>query len=320
LSKSKDDFISFGDACSALGILEGDLLQWIKEDNPEIGKDYINKKAIRKSYIEECAQKNDYNAKIEKSFRSENWELNNESENKSQFYQRERSELLSLYATFIGDLTQLHQNYKNTAEFHGPESPVLAAYLLFAKAISTISCLCENLRQGYWYVGSMLREIDETLDVAFYFIITKDNKSGASDLRKWFRLGRSPIHHKCREAISEWHSQLDPSIEKENHKILMSSLYGVKSKFIHPTFQSIRDCSVMSYSNGKVLIESLCYGKSSRLKRLWELTHLTKSSIWTCFQQFLLIFIHSMPLNQKDVDFLLAYDKQFIELDRSWDW
>jgi hypothetical protein len=217
-------------------------------------------------------------------------------------------------------LIKLHKIYSKTAEFHGIESPVLAAYLLFSKAISILSCLCENLKQGYWYVGSMLREIDETLDVAFYFILSSDTDSGKSDLRKWFRLGSSPSHSKCRETIAEWHSQLDSSFNQENHRILMSSLYRIKSKFTHPTFQPIRDSSVMSYTNGEVVIKRLCYGSSSRQKRLWELTHLTKSSIWTCFQQFMLIFIHSMPLNQKDVDYLLEYDKKFVELDSNWEW
>lgn len=76
----------------------------------------------------------------------------------------------------------------------------------------------------------------------------------------------------------------------------------------------------MSYSNGEVVIKRLCYGSSSRQKRLWELAHFTKSSIWTCFQQFMFIFIHSMPLNQKDVDYLLEYDKKFVELDSNLEW
>jgi hypothetical protein len=227
---------------------------------------------------------------------------------------------LAVYTTFIDDLIQLHQRYKDTAEFHGKESSVLASYLLFSKAISILSCLCDNLSQGYWYVGSMLREIDETLDVALYFIITTENNSVNLELRKWYRLGFSPPHRKCREVISKWQSQLDPSIEQENHKMLMSSLYGIKSKFIHPTFQSIRDSSVLSISNGEFFIERLCYGKSSRQKRLWELTHFTKSSIWTSFQQFLFLFIDSMPLPQNDIDFLLNYDRKFRELDRKWEW
>ncbi len=320
MSKSKDYFISFSEIASTLGILEGDFLEWVKEDNPEIGKDHIGRKATKRSYLEKCALKKDYLFKLEKSFHAENLEIESESEDKIRFYLIERSRLIGLYAIFIEDLIKLHKEYKKVAEFHGIESPVLAAYLLFSKAISVLSCLCENLKKGYWYVGSMLREIDETLDVALYFILSSEGDSGKLDLKKWFRLGSSPSHFKCREIISEWHSQLNPSINEENHRVLMSSLYGKKSKFTHPTFQSIRDSSVMSYSNGEIVIKNLCYGSSSRQKYLWELTHFTKSSIWTCFQRFMLIFIHSMPLNQKDVDYLLEYDKKFIALDSSWEW
>jgi len=320
MSKSKDYFVSFIDAASALGIIGDDFLQWVKKDIPEVGKDYMNRKAIRKSYLETCALKPDYLDKLERSFRFENVELKGETGQKIEFYQRERLNLLKLYSVFIADLVKLHKKYKDSAELHGLESPVLAAYLLFSKAISILICLCENLEQGYWYVGSMLREIDETLDVALYFILSKDKGTGKSDLRKWFRLGASPDHSKCRKTIAEWHSQLNPSMTQDNQQILMSRLYGLKSKFTHPTFQSIRDCSIMSYTNGEVSIERLCYGISSRQKRLWELAHFTKSSIWTCFQQFMLIFVQSMPLLKEDVDYLLEYDKKFAELDSSWEW
>jgi len=104
MSKSNDYFVSYGDAASALGVLEDDFLQWMKEDNPETDKDYINRIAIRKSYLEKCAFKNDYLAKLEKSFRAENIELESESENKIRFYQRERLNLINQHTMFIEDL------------------------------------------------------------------------------------------------------------------------------------------------------------------------------------------------------------------------
>lgn len=198
----KDYFVSFSDAAHILGIMDDDFLEWVKEDNPEIGKDYLNKEAIRYSYLDKCAAKNDYLDKLEKSFLLENKEVKNSSK-KIDFYKKERLSLVDLYTVFIGELINLHKKYAKRAACHGLESPVFAAYLLFSKAISVLSCLCENLKQGYWYVGSMLREIDETLDLALYFILSKDNDSGKLDLKKWYRLGSSPRHlDYCRMAFA----------------------------------------------------------------------------------------------------------------------
>jgi hypothetical protein len=317
MNNPKDHFVSFGDAAHILGIIDDDFLQWVKEDNPEIGKDYLNKDAIRYSYLEYCADRDDYLEKLEQSFGLEIIEIIN-SLKKDKFYKEERLYLIDLYTNFISELISLHQKYAKRAERHGIESPVLAAYLLFSKAISVLSCLCDNLKQGYWYVGSMLREIDETLDVALYFILSKDNDSGKFDLKKWYRLGFSPPHRKCRKVIAEWHSKLINN--DNNHENLMINLYKIKSKFIHPTFNVIRDCSVISYNQGEVTIENLCYGVSAREQRLWELTHFTKSSIWTCFQQFLIIFAHSMPLEQTDINYLRQYNRKFAELDSKLEW
>jgi hypothetical protein len=320
MSKPKDYYVSLEDAAFALGILDNDFLLWVKEDSPEIGRNYMNEKAILNSYLNECSKKENYLSKFKNSMQAENYEIENETTSKINFYQKERIDLLNLYTDFINDLIKLHQKFKEIVEKHGVESPVLAAYLLFSKAIATISCLVENLKNGYWYVGSMLREIDETLDVAHYFIISNPNETGNLDLQKWFRLGISPSHSKCRKAISKWYSELSPSVTQENHQELMGHLYGKKSKFTHPTFQSIRDCSLVSYQEDEVEIKNMCYGISSRQKRLWELTHFSKSSIWTCFQQFMVIFIDSMPLNQKDLDYLMSYNEKFTPLHDNLKW
>jgi hypothetical protein len=319
MTKPKDYFVSFSDAAHILGIIDDDFLQWVNEDNPEIGKDYLNKKAIRYSYLEKCALKNDYLTKFEKSICLENKEIEN-SLKKSELYKKERLSLIDLYTVYIHNLTNLHKKYAKRASRHGIESPVFAAYLLFSKAISVLSCLCENLKQGYWYVGSMLREIDETLDVALYFILSKDNNSGKSDLIKWYRLGSSPGHYKCRKTIAEWQSRLTAPISQDGLEILMISLYDKKSKFIHPTFNAIRDCIQISCNHGDVTIEYLCYGVSLREQRLWELAHFTRSSIWTCFQKFLLIFAHSMPLDRTDMDYLVQCDREFLEMDSKLEW
>ena len=49
MSNPKDPFISLHDVASALGILDSDLLEWVKQDNPEIGYDFMNRSSIRKS-------------------------------------------------------------------------------------------------------------------------------------------------------------------------------------------------------------------------------------------------------------------------------
>lgn len=309
MNKANDCFISFRDAANTLGVIEADFLQWVNVDTPEIGADHMGRIAVRKSYVVQCSSKSDYLAKLENSFRSENIESSSEFV-QVELYQKELSSLIKNYNDHIEGLVNLHKKYLDSAQSHGLESPVFAAYLLFSRAISILSCLCENVKIGYGYAGSMLRDIDETLDVALYFILSKDKDDGKTDLQKWFRLGKSPKHSKCRKVISEWNSQINASIDKNNHEKLMSTIYEMKSKFTHPTFPSIRDCSVMSYANGKISIESLCYGISSRQNRLLELAHFAESSIWTCYQQFMLIFINSMPLSSEDINKLLECDRK----------
>jgi hypothetical protein len=98
-------------------------------------------------------------------------------------------ELLERYRKDIEVLEKIHNKYKNKVNILNDETALAAAYILFAKVINLLNMACLCLEKFYLNTGSLLRIIDETIDVAEYFIISEDTEKGDLDLKKWFREG-----------------------------------------------------------------------------------------------------------------------------------
>jgi len=219
-------------------------------------------------------------------------------------------ELLEQYRKDIEVLEKIHNKYKNKVNILNNETALAAAYILFAKVINLLNMACLCLENFYLNTGSLLRIIDETIDVAEYFIISEDTEKGDLDLKKWFREDVSPMHSICREELSKNMSSIIQNKPKANEE-LMKTLYHLKSKMIHPTRNVILESLIYSEKEGILLPNSFEYKRCSYARRVYKLVEFFKSSIWTAFQGFLYCFDKKMPLEDSDKVVLMSFDNKY---------
>jgi len=219
-------------------------------------------------------------------------------------------ELLEQYRKDIEVLEKIHNKYKNKVNILNDETALVAAYILFAKVINLLNMVCLCLENFYLNAGSLLRIIDETIDVAEYFIISEDTEKDDLDLKKWFREDVSPMHSICREELSKYTSSFIQN-RPEANKDLMDTLYHLKSKMIHPTRSIILEGLIYSGKEGISLPNSFDYKRCSYARRLYELVEYFKSSIWTAFQGFFFCFHEKMPLEKGDKDILIFINDKY---------
>lgn len=302
-------FAAVDDIAHDLGVLERDLLEWVRRERLVLSRDSRGRLAIETKYRNRFAQSQEYEQCIKRSINAD-WHGWEESRDSKQSFQEKRLGILAFYDEYIEELRNLHLSIKADVNQHHEESAVRAAYLLFSKAISCLQMGCDNIRQGYWVAGSVIREVDEAIDLARYFVVTSDSDTGKKALKKCFRENFSPTHSECREALSKNMASIAGEEGYEEHRLLMNELYKKKSKWVHPTFSAIREVTQFSVSE-KIDINECCLGVTEHEKKLLELTEFYKSSIWSTFQAFLLCFHSALPLNQAMSDQLLEIDKAF---------
>ena len=219
-------------------------------------------------------------------------------------------ELLKQYRKDIEVLEKIHNKYKNNVNILKDETALVAAYILFAKVINLLNMVCLCLENFYLNAGSLLRIIDETINVAEYFIISEHTKKGDLNLKKWFREDVSPSNLICREELSKDMSFIIQNKPKANEE-LMETLYHLKSKMIHPTRNVILESLIYSEKEGILLPNSFEYKRCSYARRVYKLVEFFKSSIQTAFQGFFMCFHEKMPLEKDDKDILISFNDKY---------
>ena len=308
--------VAIDDLAHDLGLVESDVIKWIEEEKINVKPDFRGRPAVEQFIKDRLAQRKDFNEAFKRSLLNDRKQKEFLGYSKAEIYKEKRLALIEEYKQFIDELQKIHETCLENVNFHGEESSVRAAYLLFAKAINCLRMGCENLRMGYWYAGSIIREIDEAIHLAEYFVVTEGTEEEQKDLIKWFRLNYAPKHSKCRDALANHMSILINDIGKENHQQLMNELYQKKSKWTHPTFNVIREITDFNVGD-QIEIEKLSYGPSNYEFKLYELTDFYKSSIWSTFQAFTICFSQTLPLSESVRVRLIEIDRYFQAWDKS---
>jgi len=300
------------DIAFSLGLLEADVEKWLMEmeDHPTIKFDHRKRRCVSSDYLDKLSKDSRYEDAKRKSLESENILRKLEEPPLNESLIAERKDLLENYTKFIADLLFLHKACRERVNKHNHESAITAAYLLISKAISCLKMGVLTLEHGFWYGGSVIREIDEALDLANYFVICKSTKDCKENLHKWFRHNHAPKHSICREAIANHMAALVDDIDGQDHKALMNELYQSKSKWTHPTYSSIREVIQFDTSSG-IDVCNIEYGKISFEQKLIELTYFFCSSIWSSFQIFYICFSDNLPLTENENKEILQYNKVF---------
>lgn len=302
--------IAIEDLASKLGLSTIQVQLWVQKDKEKILHDFRGRLAVSDKLLEKYSSSADYELAFRKAISAENMAKQN---HKGMYEQLkiERFKLLKFYESCFRKLASIHKKYIGLANGYGHESPEIAGFLLFSRAITTLKMFCNSQKEGFWYSGALIREIDESVALAQYFILTKDSKEGKKNLHKWFRQNNIPENSYCRKATADHMNQFASDDEK-NNKQLLDEIYNKKSKFTHPSYAAIRDVLDYELTDQGIFIKKFEYGICSNEEKMYELTHFFESSIWTVFQAFYECFLH-LPITLEDRQFLKGMDRLFLE-------
>lgn len=285
----KDQFVAIEDAASRLGICDEDLISWIERDGLERTTDHRDRSTIPLEIVKKYATSINYDNAIRKAIL-----LEKGARKRLQRAHDQRRDAIDQIVEYlrpnIHRLEIIHQYYLDLVNERGYESNEMAAYLLFSRVIGTLKMCCVCATNRYWFWGSLLREIDEALDVALYFVISNDMEAGRAAVRNWFRLNEAPRHATCRKEISKHQASVNSSYTESDNKELMDELYNKKSKFTHPTFGVIREIAEFEVSSNEVTLKNIDCGPCLDQHPVLELVDFFKSSVLTACQYFLQCF------------------------------
>jgi hypothetical protein len=307
-------WISIEDLSYHLGLGDEDVHEWIKRDAPNMSQDHMERPTVPLELLKQYSDSADYLKALPKALFFENLAMGPDDQQSNQKWKKEKLQILKSCYSAIDSLEIIHSKCLQLVNACEYGSKTMAAYLLFSRVISTLkmSCLCQE--HDYWHWTALLREVNEGICLAEYFITEGDSPNGKEYLHKWFRQNHAPKDLICRDALATSYAAANSDFTKENHLGLMEELYGKKSKLTHQTFRSIREITKFKIVDGKIVIEKLECGPIRYQRKLLELAVFFRSNLITCFSAFHACF-KSLPLNKDDANELSKIVKKLFDED-----
>jgi len=225
----------------------------------------------------------------------------------------EIAQCLILYRKYIDTLASIHVYYFSRFDVLHEETGRTAAYVIFPKVIRLLNMACLCLEHGYWDTLTLLRPIDEAVQLAEYFALLSDKEPAKSALSRWFHENVSPGNAAVRKAIGQ---HLDDILKDETGRsaALYKELHHKKSKELHHTYNGMWEVHLTKIDKGTLVLSGFDYGPCSYPRSLREVAHLLQLSIWTAVQGFIFCFQESLPLENEHLQTLKELDQQFQQL------
>ena len=218
---------------------------------------------------------------------------------------------LSIYRAHIGHLANMHLKYLPFFGSSIKKTPLMAAFLLYARVINLLNMGCTALEAGFWNAGLILRQIDETVQLAQYFSSCSGDEKVQREVVLWFMENRTPEAKDIRIALAAHHEKTFGASDAEALLADMNDLYNKKSKWVHPAFNPIKEAVKFKINGTEICVDGFDYGTCTNPRKLYELTVFYRSSVWTAFQGFALCFQLQIPIDSDDAQSLHLLDQKF---------
>jgi hypothetical protein len=307
-------WISIEDLSYRLGLADEDVAEWIKRDMPNMSQDHMKRPTVSFELLKQYSYSEEYIKALPKALFLESYAMGPANSQINQRWKEEKLQILKSCSLAIDSLAIIHSSCLQAVNVCGYGSKAMAAYLLFSRVISTLkmSCLCQE--HDYWHWTPQLREINEGITLAEYFITEGDSPKGKESLHQWFRQNYAPKDLICRKALSTSYASANSDYTAENHLGLMEELYEKKSKLTHQTFRSIREITKFKVVDGKIVIDRIENGPIRYQRKHLELAVFFRSNLVTCLSAFQACF-KNLPLNKNDADELMKTVKKLFDED-----
>ena len=198
-------------------------------------------------------------------------------------YENATMKLINIIRPYINKIELIHKEYKHHFDFD-TQTPELAAYLLFAKVINLLHAIFDSFQERRLSYFMLFRPLNEAMQLAECFIVTKTNSDGKRKLSAWYLKNASPSMEIVRTGIDAYSKSLMPGALKDLFVTAKDSIHKMQSKSIHNTYNDIVKLFRYYRKNGD-LLTTIEYDKTTNIIELNQ------------HHQYLLLIIYSVYTN-----------------------
>jgi hypothetical protein len=221
---------------------------------------------------------------------------------------------LDICNNYINKLNYFHSKYSNNIDFL-EESSLTASFLLFIKVINLLHTISDLLSKHNLSSLLLFRSLNEAILLAEYFLLADTDKKVEGDLKKWFRIERSPHIKEVIKKINLYGSKYVKSEISDITLLIRNIQFDALSKPIHNTYSDMLRFAVWEIKNNTLKFLKFNCDKTNYLRDVLIHVLLLQSNILTAFISFQYCFeIINKKLSEDDISSLNTIRKELEEI------
>lgn len=191
---------------------------------------------------------------------------------------------------FINKLKKIHLKYIKNFDVIRDETPECLAYLIFAKVINILILISNLMKNGSTGCMILYRPLNESLMLAQYFLIMKNEPKGKKQLKEWFRKDKFPSPKDLKTECEKYQLELNKDIDKNVFEGKLRELYKEGSKSVHTFFKDLIKLLVLRNEGENVKCTEFQYSSSTNFREVYLNILYLKSMLLTVYTTFLICF------------------------------
>ncbi len=239
-------------------------------------------------------------------FANNRYQKDQKVEAKEKFEKRIHSEITWI-KKFVCELEGYHRIIVKKYDLINDESADCAACLLFIKAINMFNTVIYCVESKLLCSNVYFRPINEAINLAQYFLLTKESPEGKESLFNWFRDNKTPRTDIIVSTLKEYSETHTNEIVAHIFSSMSYQLVQTTSKIIHNSYSDTLKHLAFKSDGSKVILDDIEFNGTNNSRELFDYIIYLISLLWSIHMSYQICF--ELLIKDIDKDILTKIDK-----------
>lgn len=237
---------------------------------------------------------------------------NDQSEKIKEYFEKNINSELEIIKKYLGDLENNHNKIIEKFDLVNDETAESAAYLLFVKTFCMFRTIIVCLENKLLCANVYFRPLNEAINLANFFLLTKDTEKGNKILFEWFRDNKTPYTKTIVSTLKEFTEKHTDENIASFYSSMLFQLSQATSTIIHNSYNDTKKHFIFKSDQDNISIKSIEYERSSNLREILTYAYYLDSLLLSIYLSY--ITCYGLLISDVDKEVLKDIDSKRKEL------
>ncbi len=226
---------------------------------------------------------------------------NDQNEKIKDYFEENIYSELEVIKKYLDDLENHHNTIIVNYDLINDETAENAACLLFIKTFSMFRTIIVCLEKRLLCANVYFRPLNEALNLAKFFLLTKNTEKGKEILFEWFRNNKTPYTKEIVSILKEFAEKHSDEKTALVYSSMNFELSQATSNVIHNSFIGIKEHLIFKFDQDNILLKTIEYEGTSNLREILNNVYYLDSLLLSVYLSYIMCFELLIPGVNKEI-------------------